>query len=156
MTEKFDVIMNRATVADIGRHLLACDEQFVHSLSKRVDIYEYSKKIYSQAERFEVWAGNSLVGMLAAYCNDLTHRVAYITSISVLNNWQGKGIALQLLNRFMDYAQQKGMHRVQLEVEKENKRAIGLYKRSGFTAVDETNSNVTMNLIREQGEKCQK
>lgn len=153
MTEKFDVIMNRATVADIGRHLLACDEQFVHSLSKRVDIYEYSKKIYSQAERFEVWVGNSLVGMLAAYCNDLTHRVAYITSISVLNNWQGKGIALQLLNRFMDYAQQKGMHRFQLEVEKKNKRAIGLYKRSGFTAVDETNSNVTMNLIREQGDK---
>ncbi len=153
MNDRIDILMNKANASDICRHLSDCDEGFVQALNQRVSMKDYSEKIYKQAVRFEAWAGDLLVGLLAAYCNDLTHRVAYITSISVLAKWQNKGVARQLMNQFIQYARQLGMHCIRLEVEQENKPATALYKRFGFVVVDRINSFVKMNLMCNQDDK---
>lgn len=153
MSDRIDILMNKASASDICRHLSDCEERFVQALNQRVSIKEYSKKIYHQAVRFEAWAGDLLIGLLAAYCNDRAQRVAYITSVSVLEKWQNKGVARQLMNQFIQYARQLGMHCISLEVEQENKPATALYNRFGFTAEDKVNSVVKMNLICDQGDK---
>ena len=79
---------NRASAAEIDAHLRACDDSFAPALSRRVDIDAYASKIAARAERFEAWANDRLVGLLAAYCNDPERRVAFVTSVSVMHRWR--------------------------------------------------------------------
>lgn len=151
MKNMVDYLLNKATALEISRHLSSCDEVFVQALSERVDIREYSHKIYDKAIRFEAWADDALVGLVAAYCNDQTKQMAYITSVSVLKNWQGKGIAAQLTRRCIEHARMLGMHCISLEVARGNASAIGLYEKYGFVIADADDSFLTMNLFFDAG-----
>lgn len=145
-------LLNKATESEIFNHLSACDAEFVRALSDRVDIKEYSRKIHDRAMRFEAWAGSVLIGLVAAYYNDQSKRMAYITSVSVLAGWQGKGIAAQLIRRSIDHARMLGMDCISLEVAAGNAPAIGLYEKCGFVAADAVDSAITMNLFLRHGE----
>lgn len=124
---------NRADEAEIARHLKRCDRDFVPPLSARVAIDDYAHKIAVNAVRFEAWGGNELIGLVAAYCNDLDRRVAFITSVSVQSEWQGQGLASRLMERCIGYVQARGFKGVELEVDKENVAAIKLYEKAGFS-----------------------
>lgn len=141
---------NKASEAQIAGHLSSCDANFVSRLNDRVEIAEYAKKIAGKAIRFEAWSGNELVGMVAAYCNDLDQRIAYITSVSVLREWTGKGIAASLMRQFIEHARTSGMRQIRLEVASANAPAIGLYKKFGFVAGKADEPFVTMELHLEQ------
>ena len=93
MSVAVEYLTNKASVAEIADHLLRCDTDFVPPLVGRVEITDYAKKIANMAMRFEAWAGGTLIGLVAAYCNHQESRIAYITSVSVLRAWMGKGIA---------------------------------------------------------------
>lgn len=125
---------NTASAAQIAEHLGRCDADFVPPLSARVDIGSYAEKIASKAMRFEAWADGLLLGLVAAYCNDREHGIAYITSVSVLKAWTGQGIAARLLDQCVEHALASGLQRVSLEVASDNAPAINLYEKSGFVA----------------------
>lgn len=146
-------LLNKASEAEIVEHLLACDADFVPPLSGRVEIGAYAQKIASKATRFEAWSGGTLVGLVAAYCNDQEKRIAYITSVSVLRAWTGKGIAALLTGRCIEHAKASGMRQIELEVSGDNAPAIKLYKKSGFVASKANAPFVTMNLYLESGEE---
>lgn len=129
-----ELLSNKASVGQITEHLLHCDADFFPPLSERVEIAEYANKIASKAMRFEAWSGGVLVGLAAAYCNDQKNRIAYITSVSVLPDWMGKGIASNLVLRCVDYAKAAQMRQICLEVASDNLPAIRLYEKSGFVA----------------------
>jgi ribosomal protein S18 acetylase RimI-like enzyme len=155
MNEMVNYFQNKATESDIHCHLNGCDAQFIQTLSKRVNLKEYSKKIYNKAERFEAWADNVLVGLVAAYCNDQVKGIAFITSVSVLNEWQGKGIAKQLIVRCIEHAAKLGMHSIELEVGIGNVSAIALYEKCGFRRNDISEASINMNLLLPvTGEAC--
>jgi ribosomal protein S18 acetylase RimI-like enzyme/2-polyprenyl-3-methyl-5-hydroxy-6-metoxy-1,4-benzoquinol methylase len=124
---------NTASAAQIAEHLLCCDSDFVPTLSERVEIPGYAKKIVNKAVRFEAWSSGTLLGLVAAYCNDQDTRIAYITSVSVLTEWTGKGIAASLLDLCVEHAKMAGMRQIGLEVAEANIPAIKLYEKSGFT-----------------------
>jgi 2-polyprenyl-3-methyl-5-hydroxy-6-metoxy-1,4-benzoquinol methylase len=127
-----EYLSNKASVAEIAGHLSCCDADFVPPLSGRVEIGDYAKKIASRAMRFEAWSGGTIVGLAAMYCNDLENRIAYISSISVLKEWMGKGIAMRLMNLCIEYAKTSDMRQIRLEVASANMSAIRLYERNGF------------------------
>lgn len=127
--------INRADAVQIATHLRACDAAFVPPLSGRVDIDAYARKLADRAERFEAWAGDRLVGLVAAYCNGEGRRHVFISSVSVLPEWRGTGVASRLLERCMSRAEAFGAGLVELEVGRSNTPAIRLYERFGFTAV---------------------
>ena len=153
MNGKIEHLTNKATELEITEHLFACDPEFVRVLKERVDITEYGKKIFNKAERFEAWAGDVLVGIVAVYSNDQIRRTAYITSVSMLGNWQGKGIAAQLISRCIEHTKGLGMESISLEVACDNAPAIGLYKKYGFVVTDTGVSTTTMILSFRYGEK---
>jgi ribosomal protein S18 acetylase RimI-like enzyme len=126
--------INTASVEQIGRHLRRCDAQFVPVLSGRVEIEPYAEKISAHAARFEAWAGDELIGLVAAYCNDAQRRFSHITSVSVLEEYSGRGIASRLLRDCIDYAKLEGVHQISLEVAAEHRAAVRLYERCGFSA----------------------
>ncbi len=145
--------MNKASAAEIAEHLARCDANFVPLLSGRVEINSYAQKIASFATRFEAWSDGTLVGLVAAYCNDHEKRIAYITSISVLKEWAGKGIATCLMSRCIEYAQTLGMRQVSLEVAQENAPAISLYEKNGFVRGRENAPLASMHLYLKNGDE---
>jgi len=141
-----DYLENTATEAEIAEHLSRCDADFVPPLSGRIKVNDYAKKIASKATRFEAWSSGTLVGLVAAYCNDQEKHIAYITSVSTLPMWMGKGIAYRLLNRCIEHAKALGMRQISLEVSSGNTSAIKLYETSGFDADRANTPFVRMNL----------
>ncbi|MBE7419306.1 MAG: GNAT family N-acetyltransferase [Ideonella sp.] len=126
--------VDEASVAQIEEHLRLCDASFLPRLSERVHLTDYAGKIHNSAIRFEAWANDTLIGMVATYLNDPERRFAHITSVSVLPQWTGRGIASDLLVRCMVHAAGLQFVRVTLEVSALNARAIGLYSRLGFVS----------------------
>jgi ribosomal protein S18 acetylase RimI-like enzyme len=126
---------NRSGTAEVAEHLRACDASFARPLSQRVDLDTYAAKIVTRAERFEAWTGGRLAGLVAAYCNDPARRVCFVTSVSVVPDCQGRGIASHLLAACVAHARRAGFKHVELEVDGHNTAAAGLYRRQGFAEV---------------------
>lgn len=151
MIADVEFLLNTASVDEVAEHLRRCDCDFVPSLSSRVDIRNYAQKIANNATRFEAWASGTLIGLVAVYCNDQGSRVAYVTSVSVLQAWTGKGIAASLMNWSSGYARDAGMRQITLEVATSNGAAVRLYEKSGFVAGEVTDRTVTMTQYLENG-----
>lgn len=148
-----EYLLNKASAAQIEAHVRHCDADFVPPLSGRVDIKDYALKIASNATRFEAWSGDELIGLVAAYCNDRVKRVAYITSVSLLKEWTGKGIATRLLDQCIEHARVSGMRQISLEAAQANTPAINLYEKSGFVVSNVAGPFVGMNLNLKRGEE---
>lgn len=153
MSEPVEYHLNKASAVELAKHLLRCDADFVPPLSGRVDINEYAQKIANKAARFEAWSGGTLVGLVAAYCNDQESNNSYITSVSVLRELSGKGIARELTNLCIEHAQTLGMRQISLEVASDNAPAIKLYEKSGFVASKTNPPFVTMDLLLKNGKE---
>ena len=146
MSVGVDYLLDTASEAEIAAHLVRCDADFVPPLSGRVAIQDYARKIASTALRFEAWSGGSLIALVAAYCNDRNKCIAYITSVSVLRAWTGKGIGASLVGQCIERAKESGMQLVSLEVAEANIRAIKLYSKRGFVVGNANGPFVAMNL----------
>jgi len=146
MSETIEFGLNKASEAQISEHLSRSDADFMPPLSARVKIVDYIKKITRRASRFEAWSGDQLVGLVAAYCNDQEKRIAYITSVSVLREWRGNGIAMILMKQCIEHVKASGMQQIGLEVASGNIPVIRLYEKIGFVAGKANAPFVTMNL----------
>jgi ribosomal protein S18 acetylase RimI-like enzyme/2-polyprenyl-3-methyl-5-hydroxy-6-metoxy-1,4-benzoquinol methylase len=146
MSEAVEHGLNNASEAQIAGHLLRCDAHFVPPLSDRVEINDYARKIADKATRFEAWSGDKLVGLVASYCNDEDHHIAYITSVSVLKEWTGKGIAASLMKQCIERMEASGMRQISLDVASDNVTAIKLYEKFGFIAGEAKAPFISMNL----------
>jgi ribosomal protein S18 acetylase RimI-like enzyme len=153
MKATIEYLLNKTTAAQIAEHLWRCDTDFVPPLSGRVGINNYAMKIASKATRFEAWSGGKLIGLVAAYCNDQANCVAYITSVSVLNQWTGKGIAVHLMSHCIEHAKASGMRQISLQVSEDNAVAIKLYEKSGFVWSTTSAPFVFMSLNLRSGEE---
>ena len=138
--------IDTATAELITAHLTLCDAYFVPALSRRVALPDYASKIWTHAIRFEAWSDDVLVGLLAVYCNDRERLDAYITSVSVLADRRGEGVATQLLRNCVDYAKLHGFRRIGLEVASDHRAAVRLYEKCGFSVGETSGSFVKMNL----------
>ncbi len=135
-----------ASEEDISSHLHCCSDHFIPPLIQRVDIEEYSKKIFDKAITFEAWHDRVLIGLVAAYINNANGCSAYITNVSVNLDFVGKGIATALMNKCLEYSKQSNMRHIALEVEKINYSALRLYEKLGFKEAKTRDSSVLMKL----------
>lgn len=141
--------VDSALQAQLVAHLQCCDDNFQPALSSRVDLSDYACKLLTAARRFEAWKGNQLIGLVAAYCNDLSKRTAFVTSVSVLPDYQGQGIAAQLLDNCLTQVRLRGFREVKLEVNRHNQKAISLYRNYGFEERDFCDDILSMVLMFE-------
>jgi len=110
-------------------------------LDKTVDITTYSKKIAENCITFEAWINNDLAGLIAAYFNDPENTAGFITNVSILKAYAGRGVASELLKNCIGYGTENKFKEISLEVHDNNERAIRLYKKSGFY-LSATNNNL--------------
>ena len=83
---------NIASQTEILSHLQSVSTAFVQDLSQRVNLEEYSQKLFSLAEREEAWCEDKLIGLVAYYINCDTQK-SFITNVSVDVKYQNQGIA---------------------------------------------------------------
>ncbi len=127
-----EIRIKTATADDIRRHLLLCDYRFEPALSSRVIIDEYASKLAERAVTFEAFAGDELAGLVAAYFSEETGGEAFVTSVSVLKDYEGLGLASRLMKLCIDHARNINSMAIVLEVEESNERAVLFYERFGF------------------------
>jgi ribosomal protein S18 acetylase RimI-like enzyme len=138
--------LNDATAQDIAEHLTLCDATFAPPLSERVDIGEYSEKLSAHAMRFEAWDDETLIGLVAAY-PDHAHSRMFISNVSVLPAWRGRGLAAGLITRCGDAARDLGLQGMALELSAENVAARRLYEKLGFvTTMDESDLGAPLRM----------
>ena len=123
--------LDAATEAQIAEHLQLCDASFVPPLSDRTQIGPYAAKLSTRAVRFEAWCNDELIGLVAAYAN-VEQREMFISNVSVLTSYRGRGIAAELLRRCVHSAGERDLDRVVLEVAASNSAARRLYYDVGF------------------------
>ena len=146
MTAPFEIYVNRASVAQLAHHLRLCDQFFVPPLSERVSLMDYSAKLHERAERFEAWIETTLVGLVAGYYDAEPDMVAFISSVSVLKEWQGRGVASALVDRSIAHAQHLGFGVIELEVALQNDLAVRLYRKHGFQVISQDANQAKMAL----------
>ncbi len=136
--------ISTATYGQVLDHLLKCDEYFIPKLSDKTDIAAYSAKIVQNCVIFEAWKNEELIGVIAAYFNDETGNTGFITNVSTLKEFSGKGIASTLLKQCIDHAEKNNYKEIRLEVSRSNDAAIALYKKYDFMPAEIKNDTLVM------------
>lgn len=138
--------INKSNLLQIIEHLTACDSAFVPALTTKLELDQYSKKIVEYATRFEAFYNNRLIGLIACYLNDYKSQTGFITNVSVISAFNGKGVAKQLLSMLLQYAAENNFNTISLEVNKLNVPAYKLYKRAGFVLANESHDILQMTI----------
>lgn len=138
--------INKSNLLQVIEHLNACDGGFVPALSTQVKLDQYSQKLVENATMFEAFSNNKLVGLIACYLNDYKNKIGFITNVSVMSSFNGKGIAKQLLGMLMQYAAENNFNTISLEVNKLNFPALSLYKKAGFVLANEKKGDLQMTI----------
>ncbi len=146
MNVHVNYLINRASESEIAAHFSSCDDVFISNINKRINIDKYVHKIYRCGHRFEAWANGNLIGLIAIYCNDPLRRAAFVTSVSVLVTWRGRGVASHLVECSLDHARELAFECISLEVDINNFIAISMYKKFGFKSNRVTQSSLSMDL----------
>ena len=123
--------INISQIDDISDHLKKCSDLFIPALSTRINIDDYSTKLFEKSLRFEAWQQNELVGLIAAYLNEDIGQV-FISNVSVLKSFEGKGIGGELLKMSIDFFRNKSVFLIKLEVNNRNIRAVKFYEKFKF------------------------
>lgn len=131
---------NFSSIEQIFAHLKACDTFFVPKLSSYVSIEAYSEKLFDKAVRIECFEENELLGLLAFYVN-LDSNSCFITNVSVDKKLKGKKIGDSLIFELDNYCLENNINHIQLEVRKENVKAIYFYKKHNFVLLKESIDN---------------
>lgn len=134
-----------ATQSQIRAHLEHCDSTYQPPLSQRVCIDDYATKIAQNAETFEAWGHQKLVGLVATYFN-VAAGSGFVTSVSVEDGFTGHGIASTLMALCIERAQLLGVTLIALEVFRSNTQAINLYKKHGFVECASESGSIRMQL----------
>lgn len=122
-----------AEVKDVLAHLIKCKDNFIPGLDETVDIPAYSKKIAENSVTFEAWLNDELIGLIAAYINDEKKHTAFITNVSLIKEFSGRGIASQLLTDCINFAKDQNFKEIVLEVNSSSRQALKLYEKFHFS-----------------------
>jgi ribosomal-protein-alanine N-acetyltransferase len=122
---------------EIRRLLADAEAQSPFSLNRGRNIDAYLEKLAEKAEVLLWLQPSATAGFIAFYCNDPDRKVAFISMVVVDPGAGGQGIGAALVRQVLETARDRSFGRVELEVHRENRRAVRLYESFGFASVEE-------------------
>ena len=90
------------------------DNEFDLPLSQKVNIEEYTHKLYTYADFFVCYDNDRIVGMICCYMNRPPE--AYISHVCVSSEYQGKGIFKELFATVKHVCHTFSIKQISLEV----------------------------------------
>ena len=137
LSESMQVKHNTSTEVEILEHLRRVDSLFVPTLSSRVTLGEYSRKLRAFGETIELWSGASIVGLVAGYVNGNGSR-SFLSSVSIESQLWGQGWGRRLLIDLIDLSRSVQSDSLDLEVSESSFQAVSMYRSLGFTVENRT------------------
>lgn len=118
---------------------------FSPPLSDRLNLDVYLNKLIKQAS-FIIGKDQKrrTVGVLAFYMNDLEKKIIFITSFSIVKEFQGKGYSKRFLKELYRLMKDSNFEKLALEVYQTNSIAISLYSKEGFKVSEYKNLSQIM------------
>jgi ribosomal protein S18 acetylase RimI-like enzyme len=138
--------INSATLNDLLLHLELCNSLFIPPLNSKVDLSVYAQKIFNNALLVEAWKQNDLIGLIAAYFNDIQNDIGFITNVSVVQEYNNQGVAKELLSITKQYATEHHFNKIKLEVHPENEKALRFYSNNNFKIITKESNSIIMEL----------
>ncbi|WP_375570108.1 GNAT family N-acetyltransferase [Seohaeicola saemankumensis] len=139
---------NTASLEAVLDHLWRCDTAFSPPLSSRVKLPEYAARLMDKSERVEAWHcgrhKETLVGLVALYCNAEDQVDAFITSVSVDKAHQGTGIGRRLVFAALQHAKNAGFVQINLRVHTGAMAARQVYHALGFVESERSGDELTL------------
>lgn len=135
---------NQSNYDNILEHLKEVDSSFIPKLSSTISLNDYSEKLYKFSERFECWNFNKLIGLIAVYFNYQETPFTYITNVSVCKEYMGCGVAKKLMKSVFCASKNRNITRIDLHVNKSNKKAIAFYEKQHFKIKSEFEDSILM------------
>lgn len=117
--------------------LYQLDKTFPIPLSKKTDLDVLANKFLEKGYVYIALDGMNPVGMVGFYANDFKQYRAYISVVGVLPNYQGQGIAKQMMIGTLAICKKNGMTSCNLYTHKTNVGAIAMYKKLDFVAEED-------------------
>jgi GNAT superfamily N-acetyltransferase len=136
----------RLTESEIFNYLKNNDDTFVPTLSSRLNIPDFSRKLSEMSVHFCAFDDGCMIGLLAGYFNNNAELSGFISSLSVKKEYQSRGIASTLLDSAIEYGKSNEFKNIKLEVRNENKPALRIYQKAGFTNVSSAGNKIVMEL----------
>lgn len=121
--------------------------------SDSIDIDLISDKYAKFADLIVAYYENDPAGYIAYYCNDSKALTAYITMVVVKETFRCQGIATKMLDFVLNNCRRNGFKKCRLEVDNENKKALRLYKKTGFVYEGSAGNNSSYYYISLKNEE---
>ncbi|MBS4536578.1 GNAT family N-acetyltransferase [Clostridium sp. D2Q-14] len=86
---------------------------------------------------------NKIIGFIRGEIKEIngifaSNKIVFITDIFMEELFRGKGLTKNLIEKIEEYCREKEIFNIKLNVNTQNKRAIGFYKKKGFIEVNRT------------------
>lgn len=143
-----DIVIHHLTISEIYNYLSENDLIFIPPLSTRIDVQNFAVKLNKYAVHFCAFEKERLVGFTGCYFNNPGREFGFISSSSVMKEFQGRGVAKALLAKTIEFGINNGFKQIKLQVNITNLSAVRLYSEAGFIEVSRKNdlSEMTLNL----------
>lgn len=115
----------------INEILKEVNNDFKPPLEKRINIDDYSQKLFNNSIIYFAKKDDIYIGFIAFYCNNIDNKIAYIPMLAIKSEFRGQGIGSKLLDAAILYIRDKGFLEVHIETWEGNK-VIDLYQKKGF------------------------
>lgn len=134
----------KPTLSEIRDFFYCTDDEFDVPLSEKVNIEDYTQKLYTYSDFYLCCDDDKIVGMCCCYTNRPPD--AYISHVCVMGAYQGRGVFGHLLSVLKDYCLANGIDNVSLEVGHNNLRARRVYEKYGFVLESERDHSSILKL----------
>ena len=143
------IIDETKTFKEIFVLLCLFDNDFTPTLTERVGSLEiYTKKLFKYSNVFRAQIKQKTVGFVAIYMNDKIDDMVYIAQIAGRSNQDIKGVGTYLIEYIIDLAKKNNKKTIELEVHKENIKAINLYKKFNFKVKEEKKNCDFLGMVK--------
>lgn len=133
-------IENKDRILDF---LYKVDDILIPRLSARVDMSNYASKLAANAHSVFLLDDKKDIASCSVYCNT---EIGFITSIAVKEPYIGKGIGTLMLQEVVKHCKEQGCTQIRLQVYNENIRALNMYHRNKFYAIQEFDDSKMLRL----------
>lgn len=118
------------------------DSVFDIPLSQRVNIDDYTLKLFNYSSFYVCYDEEEIVGMICCYINQPP--IAFISHVCVRPEYQHQGIFAELFEMLVYDCIRSGMNQIRLEVYVGNIKARRAYEKQGFEVIETTTSSSFM------------
>lgn len=111
------------------------EKDFITPLSAKVNLVDYTEKVFVLSEILCLKDKNKIVGCIIFYCNNLKEKFAYISLLVIRNEYRGRGYSTLLLKKVILFLKKRDIKMVQVHTE--SMIACKLYEKIGFRCIEE-------------------